>query len=64
MHLASMILFSIEQKEKFLIARSKDFICNECAFEEKTMNDLNFAKFINLINIELDSNLNNKNIIY
>ena len=33
MHLAFMILFSIERKEKkVLIVRSKDFVDDECAF--------------------------------
>ena len=65
MHFAFMILFSIERKEKkVLIVRSKNLARDECAFQIKTMNDLNFTKFINLTKTKLDFNSNNENIIY
>ena len=65
MHLALMILFSIKRKEKkVLIARSKDLARDECAFQIKTMNDLNFTKFINLTKTKLDFNSNNEDVIY
>ena len=65
MHFVSKILFLIERKEKeVLIVRSKDLVCNECALEMKTMNDLNFIKFINLTKTEFDFDSNDKNIIY
>ena len=65
MHFAFMTLFSIErEKKKVLIVRSKDFARDECAFQMKTMNDLNFTKFINLIKTKLDFDSNNENVIY
>ena len=65
MHFALIILFSIEREEKkVLIVRSEDLVRDECAFQMKTMNDLNFTKFINLIKTKLDFDSNNENVIY
>ena len=65
MHLALMILFLIKRKEKkILIVRSKNLVRDECAFQIKTMNNLNFTKFINLIKTKLDFDSNNEDVIY
>ena len=65
MRFAFMTLFSIEREEKkVLIVRLKDFVRNECTFQVKTMNDLNFTKFINLTKTKLNFNSNNENVIY
>ena len=65
MHFAFMILFLIEQKKKkVLIARSEDLARDECAFQMKTMNDLNFTKFINLTKTKLNFDSNNEDVIY
>ena len=60
-----MILFSIRQEEKKIsIVRSENLVHDECAFNMKTINDLNFTKFINLTKTELDFNSNDENILY
>ena len=65
MYLAFITLFSIEREEKKVsITRSENLVRDEYAFQMKTINDLNFTKFINLTKIKLDFDSNNENIIY
>ena len=64
MHFALMTLFLIKRKKKVLIVQLKDLARDECAFQIKTINDLNFMKFINLTKTKLDFNSNNENVIY
>ena len=65
MHFAFMILFSIERKEKkVLIIRLKNLARDKCAFQVKTMNNLNFTKFINLTKTKFNFDSNNENVIY
>ena len=65
MHLALMTLFLIERKEKkLLIIQSEDLARDEYAFKMKTMNDVNFTKFINLAKTELDFDSNDEDVIY
>ena len=60
-----MILFSVERKrKKILIIQSEDLARDRCVFKMKTVNNLNFIKFINLIKTDFNFNLNDENIIY